>query len=121
MLRPALSGCPVGIALLSKFRARIEGLPQNVDEAGASHPLAAYAGDPTGCVEEGEDAWEKFDGPLNCLLQKPQDELRYLVRRGEKGLIGLCRFLEYLVQHHSITGYLFEGKLERLMRAIDEV
>jgi hypothetical protein len=116
-----LSGCPIGVALLRNFRARIEGLPQELGEADASHPLAAFAGDPVGCVEEGEDTWEKYDGPLNCLLQKPADELRQLVRVGEMGLIGLCRFLEYLVQHHQISGYLIEGKLERLMRAIDEV
>jgi hypothetical protein len=74
-----------------------------------------------GCVGANEDAWEKFDGPLNSLLQKPPDELRHLVRIGPKGLIGLCRLLEYLVTYHQVTGYLFEGKLERLMHAIDEV
>jgi len=40
---PALSGCPVGVALLRKFRTRIEGLPQDVGEADANHPLAAFA------------------------------------------------------------------------------
>jgi len=109
------------VALLRKFRTRIEELPQDVGEADENHPLAAFAGDPVGCVEEDEDAWEKFDGPLNSVLQKPADELRLLVRVGERGLIGLCCFLEYLVQHHRVTGYLFEGKLERLMNAIDEV
>lgn len=107
--------------LLCKFCAHIEGLPQNVDKVDASHPLVAYANDPTGCVEEGKDAWEKFNGPLNCLLQKPPNELQYLVCRGEKGLIGLCQFLEYLVQHHGISGCLIEGKLEWLMQAINEV
>ena len=48
------------------------------------------------------NAWEKFDGPLNSLLQRPPDELRSLVHVGEKGLIGLCHFLEYLVQHHKL-------------------
>jgi hypothetical protein len=115
------SGCPVGIALLQTFRARIEGLPRNVGEADDGHPLAAFAGDPVGCVGDDEDAWEKFDGPLNGLLQKPPNELRNLVRVGEKGLIGLCHLLEYLVAHHQLSGYLFEGKLERLMLAIDDV
>jgi hypothetical protein len=113
--------CPVGIALLCKFRTRIEGLPLDIGEADESHPLAAFAFDPVGSVKEDEDAWEKFDGPLNSLLQKPPDKLRDLVRVGERGLIGLCRFLEYLVQHHGVSGCLFEGKLERLMYAIDEV
>lgn len=118
---PTLLGCPVGVALLQKFRARIEGLPLDVGEADHHHPLAAFAGDPVGCVGDGEDAWEKYDGPLNCLLQKPPDELQNLVQVGENGLIGLCCFLEYLVAHHQLSGYLIEGKLERLMAAIDKV
>ena len=118
---PASSGCPIGVALLRKFRARIEGLPQDVGKADENHPLAAFAADPVGCVEEDEDAWEKFDGPLNSLLQKPPDELRDLVRVGETGLIGLCHFLEYLILRHNVSGYLLEGKLDRLMCAIDEV
>lgn len=115
------TGCPVGKALLQKFRARVETLPSSIGEADNGHPLAAFAGDPVGCVGDDEDAWEKFDGPLNGLLQKPPNELRNLVQVGEKGLIGLCRLLEYLVEHHQLSGYLFEGKLERLMLAIDDV
>jgi hypothetical protein len=118
---PASSSCPIGVALLRRFRARIEGLPQDVGKADENHPLAAFSANPVGCVEEDEDAWGKFDGPLNSLLQRPPDELRDLVRVGETGLIGLCRFLEYLVLHHNVSGYLLEGKLDRLMRAIDEV
>lgn len=87
---PTLSGCPVGIALLRKFRARINALPIDVGEADKDHPLAAFAGDPVGCVGEDEDAWEKFDRPLNTLLQRPPGELQQLVRVGERGLIGLC-------------------------------
>jgi hypothetical protein len=85
------------------------------------HPLAMFAGDPTGCVKEGEDAWEKFDGPLNTLLQKPPHELQNLVRVGEKGLKGLCHFLEYLIMHHQVSGNLLEGKIDRLMQAMNEV
>lgn len=60
-----LSGCPLGITLLRKFRARIETLPLHVGDADEYHALTQFAGDPMGCVEENEDAWEKFDGPLN--------------------------------------------------------
>jgi hypothetical protein len=85
------------------------------------HPLATFAGDPTECVEEGEDAWEKFDRPLNTLLQKSPEELQNLVRIGEKGLKGLCCFLEYLVVHHQVSGNLLEGKIDRLMQAMNKV
>jgi hypothetical protein len=55
---------PVGVTLLCKFRTRIEGLPQGIGEADESHPLAAFTFNPVGCIEEDEDAWEKFNGPL---------------------------------------------------------
>jgi hypothetical protein len=115
------AGCPIGCELLSKFHAHIEALPRDVGEAGERHPLTAFSGNPAGCVGEGEDAWEKFDGPLNTLLQKPPEELQDLVRVGERGLIGLCRLLEYLVTYHQVSRVLLEGKLQCLMDAIDKV
>jgi hypothetical protein len=118
---PALTGCPLGVALLQKFRARVEALPREVGEADQNHPLAPFSGNPEGSIVDGEDAWEKFDGPLNTLIQRPPEELRNLVRIGEKGLIGLCCLLEYLVIHHRLSGHLFEGKLDRLISVIDKV
>ena len=117
---PILTGCPLGVALLRKFRAQVEALPE-VGKADENHPLAPFSRNPKGCVMDGEDAWEKFDRPLNTLLQRPPEELRNLVRIGEKGLIGLCQLLEYLVMHHQLTGHLFEGKLDQLMSVIDKV
>lgn len=114
-------GCPIGIDLLRKLRLRVEALPPDVGTADENHPLAAFSGNPEGCVGKDEDAWEMFDGPLNTLLQKPQEELRSLVRVGEKGLIGLCRLLEYLVVRQNVSGALLEGKVGRLIQAIDEV
>jgi hypothetical protein len=59
---PVLTGCPLGVALLQKFHAKVETLPQEVGEADENHPgpLAPFSGNPKGCVMEGEDAWEKF-------------------------------------------------------------
>ena len=106
-----LPDCAIGCALLRKFCARIEALPTSVGIADESHPLAVFSGNPVGCVGEDENAWEKFDGPLNTLLQRPPDELQHLVRVGEKGLIALCHLLEYLVACHQVSGVLLEGKL----------
>jgi hypothetical protein len=116
-----VTGCPIGIELLHKLRTRIESLPSDVGVADENHPLAAFSGDPNSYIEDGEDAWETMDGPLNTLLQKPPEELRHLVQVGEKGLIGLCRLLEYLVTSHNVSGVLLEGKVGRLMQAINEV
>ncbi len=78
-----LPGCPLRNALLENFCCHVEALPPSVGIADENHPLAAFAGDPTGCVGIDEDAWEKFDGPLNTILQKPPEELQSLVWVGE--------------------------------------
>lgn len=114
-------GCPLAIQLLDSFQKRIDALPKGIKDAGIDHPLAGFSGNPTGCVESGEDAWEKWDGPLNTLLQKTPDELDSLVVVGERGLGGLHRFLLYLVSEHGIQGALLEGKMERLFSVINRV
>ena len=117
----ALKGCMEVHQILSKFFNRIKMLPISVGEAGDDHPLAQFSGDPVGCVGEDEDAWEKFNRPLDTVLQKHPEEFHELVRVGDRGLIGLHRLLEYLVIHHGIQGGLIENKIERLMWAMDEM
>jgi hypothetical protein len=116
-----IPGCPFALQLLASLHKCIESLPKDTKEAGVDHPLAGFSIDPTGCVEDGEDAWEKWDGPLNTLLQKDPEELNRLVVVGQRGLGGLHQFLLYLVSEHGIQGSLLEGKLERLFAAIDRV
>jgi hypothetical protein len=118
---PALPRCSIAHKLLVEFRNKIDTLPPEVRDADDDHPLARFSGDPTGCVEDGVDAWEQFDGPLNNVLQTSPEGLKALVRKGEKGLSGLHRLLEYLVNYHGIKGALLEMKLDRLMKAMSEV
>lgn len=118
-----VAACPLGLSILSRFSDRIQALQADltVPEAGSDHELVPFSMDPRGCVPDDEDAWETWDPPLNTLLQKEPPELRKLVVRGEKGLVGLHRFLLYLVTEHGIQGGLIEGKIERLLKAMDEV
>ena len=60
-----ICGCPVALQLLASLQKRIDSLPKDTTEAANDHPLAAFSGDPTGSVDNGEDAWEKWDGLLN--------------------------------------------------------
>lgn len=92
-----------------------------VPEASHDHKLVGFSGDPTGCVPDGKDAWETWDRPLNTLLQKEPLALQNLVVWGEQGLSGLHKFLLYLVTSHGIAGALIEGKIERLIKAMDNV
>jgi hypothetical protein len=116
-----IRGCPIALQLLRSLTERISALPKDTTEAGEDHPLARFSGDPAGAVEDGEDAWEKWDGPLNMLLQKDPEELDKLVVIGHRGLGGFHRFLSYLISEHGIQGCLLEGKIERLLSAIDRV
>ena len=116
-----LPPCPTALQVLEQFRMKIKSLPQSVPEASDSHPIAAFSFNPMGCVADDEDAWEKWDGPLNTLLQWDPVQLRELVVRGKKGLNGLYNFLWYLVTVHGISGALIEMKIERLLKAIEEV
>ncbi|KAG6892874.1 hypothetical protein C0992_012120, partial [Termitomyces sp. T32_za158] len=112
--------CSEAKHLLHTFQKKILALPKTIEVADSNHPLAAFAGNPMGCVGDDEDAWEKWDGLLNTQLQKTLDELHFLVQRGENRLIGLHRFLAYLVVYHGIKEVLIEEKLSRVMDYIDK-
>jgi hypothetical protein len=113
--------CPLSVQLLQQFRERIDSLSESVGEAGDDHELAQFAGDTSALEDQGADVWETWDPILNRLLQRSKQELRNLVKRGERGLIGLHRLFEHLVVEHGIVGSLIEGKLQRLMDAMDDV
>jgi hypothetical protein len=70
-------------------------------------------------IKDGEDAWEVWNGPLDTLLQCGPAELRLLVARGERGLIGLWGLLNHLVVEYGVVGVLFQDRLRRLMDAMD--
>jgi len=53
------------------------------------------------------------------LLPHNVDELKLLVVRGQYGLIGLVRFLEHLVRDRNVDKGLLDGKVGRLIEAID--
>lgn len=108
--------------LLTRFKARIDGLPDNVPLATSDDVFAGYAGpifvDMSGYSG---DAWEQFDGDLNTPLQKGPEYLRTLVKRGPYGLMAVHHLLEFLAVAHGVKGSAFEGKVERLIAAMDAV
>lgn len=106
---------------LSRLLHAIHQIPLSVPEAGSDHPFAQFSGELKGCVPEGEDAWETWDGPLNTILQKESQELETLVTRGRYGLSALHRFLQYLVTEHGVNSALFEGKIEHLIHAMNSI
>ena len=81
--------CEQATTLLKEFRTRIKALPDSVPIAGDDYPLARFGGSFEGSVGDGEDAWEVWNGPLDTELQKSEEELKTLVRRGDNGLWAL--------------------------------
>lgn len=65
------------------------------------------------------DVWEVWDQKLNVLLPHKIDDIKPLVVRGKFGLVGLVALLEHLVQDRRVDAGLLEGKVKRLVEAID--
>ena len=113
--------CPTALKLLNRFWIRIQQLPESIEVADDSCPLARFSGTFEGSVGPGQDPWEVWNGPLDTELQKSPEEVKNLVKRGEKGLKAVYNLLEYLALSHGVPGALLEGKVERLLHAIDDV
>jgi hypothetical protein len=108
--------------VLLTLRERVEKLPRTVPVAKKTHILAAYSQSPqnlTSDIRNDADVWETWDQKLNVFLQRNNDDLKQLVVRGKFGLIGLVDFFEHLVRDRKVAEGLIEGKVERLINAID--
>ena len=97
-------------------------------EADQNHPLAPFSGNPEGSVMDGEDAWEKFDGPLNTLLQRPLRSSATwfgLARKVSLGSVVCWNTLSYTIDLADIQGMARVtrrfGKLDQLISVIDKV
>ena len=108
--------------VLLSLREKVEKLPRTVPIAKKTHILAGYSQSPqklTSDIENDADVWETWDRKLNVFLQCNDDELKQLVVRGKFGLIGLVGLFEHLVRDRKVDEGLTEGKVKRLVDAID--
>ncbi|KAJ7598482.1 hypothetical protein C8J56DRAFT_1039361 [Mycena floridula] len=125
IINPSISDkppCPLTLELVDNLESKVLALPDSIPIADDSYPLAWLSGDPNKLVVVGnKPMWEVWDRKLSNALPQNRDDLKELVFRGEKGLIGLVRILRRLVERHGIEGALLEGKITRMMEAIDEV
>jgi hypothetical protein len=121
------SSCPIATRLLRNLHEKIGGISEGVPLADESHPLAGFSGDPASCVSPDLDDWEDILNPMmhrafgyasSVATQNP-DILKDLARRGDHGLDGFCRFIEYFVKSRGLQGGLLESKVELLIAAIN--
>ena len=76
----------------------------------------AHEGHLTGC---GCLAGETWDQRLNVLISHSIPDIYPLIARGKYGLIGLVSLLEHLVRDRKVDKGLLDGKVGRIMEAID--
>jgi hypothetical protein len=108
--------------VLKTLREKVENLPKSVPTARKTSPLAGYCCDPADLTKDiavDADVWETWDQRLNVLIPHSIPEISPLVRRGKYGLIGLVLLLEHLVRDRKVDEGLLDGKVGRLIEAID--
>ncbi|KAH9005732.1 hypothetical protein EDB86DRAFT_2795608 [Lactarius hatsudake] len=107
------------LALLANITRVAKELPLHIPEAEEHDDIA--------CVilaegpEDPSEAWEHLDRGLNRLLGYGVDTeaIEHRVRRGPLGVKGLTWYIHGFVIDYGISGGLLEGKLERLLKAIE--
>ena len=106
---------------LVTLHARVEHLPKSVPIAKKTHTLAGYSCDPATLTVGVPDPeiWETWDPQLNALIPQAIPEMLPLVTRGKYGLIGLVQFLEHLVRDRNLDASMLDGKIGRLLEAIN--
>ncbi|KAH9021614.1 hypothetical protein EDB85DRAFT_2278387 [Lactarius pseudohatsudake] len=119
--RPEQGADGHALALLANITRVAKELPLHIPEAEEHDDIARVilAEGP----EDPSEAWEHLDRGLNRLLGYGVDieAIEHRVRRGPLGVEGLTRYIHGFVVDYSISGGLLEGKLERLLKAIERV
>ena len=108
--------------LLKTLRKKVENLPKSVPTAKKTGPLAGYCCDSTKLTEDitaDTDVWEIWDQRLNVLISHSIPDIYPLVTRGKYGLITLVQLLEHLVCDRKVDEGLLDGKIRRVIEAID--
>ena len=113
---PMPNTCTVSIlAMLENATRALPALPK----ASKTDEIAIFSqGVPTELDKE--DAWEYLDPLLNHFLgfNRPVESISKALRGGENGLAGMVQYLKEFVSQYEIDEGLLEGKVQRLVCAI---
>ena len=108
--------------VLKTLREKVKNLPKLIPIATKTGLLAGYCCDSrdlTKDIADNADVWEVWDGRLNVLISHSIPDLYLLITWGKYGLIVLVQLMEHLVCDRNIDEGLLEGKVGRVMEAID--
>ena len=117
---PPGAGAVSTTSLLSKLERVSISLPLSTPEGTEIDALARFSGNPVLELEAGQDAWEMADRALNGAIGygKTVEEIAQIIRRGPRGMDGLCKWLRILVSELQVDEVLLEGKIKRLISAM---
>ena len=108
--------------ILKTLHKKVKNLPKLVPLAKKTGPLAGYCCDSTELTKDilaDADIWETWDQTLNVLIPHSIPDIYPLVTRGKYGLIALVQVLEHLIRDRKVDESLLDGKVGRLIEAID--
>jgi len=106
------------VNILVKLEKAIGSLPV-LPDASEFDEIAMFSGTvPTNLAKD--EAWEFLDPMLNRFLgfNRTTDSIYNVLRGGASGLSAMVRYLEEFIGQYEIDGALLEGKIQRLMNAI---
>ena len=118
---PPASNPSLAKSLLVRLKNAIDSMPTSIPDAKEDDVLAAFA---TSCPPVDlvpDEAWEELDPILNRLVGYgvSVEEFAGTVRRGRLGMVALWKFLHAWVDQYRIEGKLLEGKVSKLITAIE--
>jgi hypothetical protein len=107
--------------LLTKLEKSISNLPQILPDTSETDEIAVFTQKVPTDMDR-DDAWEFLLDPLlNRFLGfgRTIESISASLRGGEKGLTAMAQYLREFVAQYQIDGALLEGKMLRLIEAIE--
>jgi len=106
------------ISVLAMLEKEIKAIPA-LPEASETDEIAVFSQRVPTELDK-EDAWEYLDPLLNHFLgfNRSVESISEALRGGENGLAAMVRYLKEFVIRYDIDEGLLEGKVSRLVRAI---
>jgi len=119
-------GCKLGWKLIGELKAAAENMGPEIPVAKPDDEISGFgrARAEAECMGVADDEiWETVNPGLDRFLGfgKSSDEVRSVIRRGERGVESFCQYLTYLVEEKGVKGSLLEGKITLLVDAIKDL
>lgn len=109
--------------LVQQIRDQIPHLPISIPVATVDDALATFSCDPHLLIDDPDESWMAINKTLHSALgwDTPVEQLMKIVRRGVLGIEGFVVWIESCLRDVGIDGSLLEGRLERMLAAVQQL